>query len=121
MSHKRLHPTDAKSKRPPTTQKGRPARRQDTRTSHHAAPPGAGPVRGGWWPAARLAAPLMALVPLAFADGDRRLALAAAAMLTWCAGVAIYAALRGWRSGGIYLYGAFALAYATLTAYLLVG
>lgn len=75
-------------------------------------------VQGGAWAALRLALPLAAIVALSFLV-DRQLALASGAMLAWCAGVTLYAAWRGWRRGGLYLYGAFALAYAALTAYLL--
>lgn len=76
-----------------------------------------GPVQGGVWAFLRLALPLAALLPLAFVV-DQRLAWASGAMLAWCAGVTLYAALRGWQRGGLYLYGGFALAYAALTAYL---
>lgn len=76
-----------------------------------------GPVQGGGWAFLRLALPLAALLPLAFVV-DQRLAWASGAMLAWCASVALYAALRGWQRGGLYLYGGFALAYAALTAYL---
>lgn len=115
----------AKKKRPKRTKRDATAPQEasgtktgrTTKASAASSPRALGPVQSGLWAGVRLALPLLAMLPLTFAV-DRRLALASGAMLAWCGGVALYAAFSGWRSGGLYLYGGFALAYAALTAYL---